>query len=242
MSTFQIEQTVGSIVATRPALSRVFEKAGVDYCCGGKKSLQQACAEKGIDVHSVIAALESSGLDDDDESLVDAASMSLTDLADHIEHSHHAYLKSELPRLIHLTERVASAHGANDLRLVEVRDTVLEFARELLSHMMKEEHVLFPFIRQLDATDSPVEFHCGSVANPIRQMEHEHHDAGDALTKLRELTDDYAAPDWACNTYRAMLDAIAHLERDMHQHIHKEDNVLFPRAIEREAELAGRTG
>jgi regulator of cell morphogenesis and NO signaling len=237
MNTIQAEETVGAIVARRPALSRVFETAGIDYCCGGKKMLANACREKGLDVKSMIATLEQNELDGE-ESFVDAASMSLPELADHIEQTHHAYLRSELPRLMKLTQKVASVHGDNDRRLQSVHETLLTFASELSSHMMKEEMILFPFIRRLEASDSPVEFHCGSIANPIRQMEHEHHDAGDALAKLRELTDDYTPPEWACNTYRAMLDALAHLERDMHQHVHKEDNVLFPRALAREAELS----
>jgi regulator of cell morphogenesis and NO signaling len=238
MNNIRSENTVGAIVASRPALSRVFEEAGIDYCCGGKKTLGDACRDKGIDVRLILSALEQYESSERDDSLVDAASMSLTELADHIEETHHAYLRGEFPRLIRLAEKVASAHAGKDPRLNGVRDMLLTLAGELSSHMMKEEHVLFPFVRRLEASKSPVAFHCGSVANPIRQMELEHQDAGDALAKLRELTDDYTPPEWACNTYRAMLDALAHLERDMHQHVHKEDNVLFPRAMEREAELS----
>jgi regulator of cell morphogenesis and NO signaling len=237
MTTFQVEQTVGSIVASRPALSRVFEKAGVDYCCGGKKTLAQACQEKGLDAQSLLEKLEACTAATDD-SLVDAASMSLTELADHIEKTHHAYLQSELPRLIWLTQKVASAHGSKDPRLNDVSEILFVLARELSSHMMKEEQILFPLVRRLEMSDSPVAFHCGSITNPIRQMEFEHQDAGEALAKLRALTDDYTPPDWACNTYRATLDALAQFERDMHQHVHKEDNVLFPRAIKREESLS----
>src|SRR5690606_32619218 len=134
-------------------------------------------------------------------------------------------------------QKVASVHGHSDARLHEVREVFLGFSGELLVHMMKEEQVLFPLIRQLEASSSAISFHCGSIANPIRQMELEHHDAGAALGQMRALTDGYQAPEWACNTYRAMLDALAHLERDMHQHIHKEDNVLFPKSIKLELEL-----
>ena len=102
--------------------------------------------------------------------------------------------------------------------------------------MMKEERILFPIIRQLEQADGPLQFHCGSVANPIRQMEHEHDQAGNALAILSESTDRYTPPDWACNTYRAMLDSLARLESDMHQHVHKENNVLFPKAIRMEAQ------
>lgn len=238
MNKYQAEQAVGAIVASRPALSRVFEQYGIDYCCGGKKTLRQACAEKSLDEQAILEALTNDRPSSNDESFVDAAAMSLTDLANHIEQTHHAYLRSEFPRLLQLTSKVASVHGDKDERLGALRDTVEALVNELSSHLMKEELILFPIVRRLDSSDVPVASHCGTIANPIRQMEHEHHEAGDALAKLRSLTDDYTPPAGACNTYRAMLDALAFFERDMHQHVHKEDNVLFPRALERESELA----
>lgn len=237
MNKYQAEQTVGTIVASRPALSRVFEQHGIDYCCGGKKTLRQACAEKSLDEQAILKELTNHHASANDESFVDAAAMSLTDLANHIEQTHHAYLRSEFPRLLHLTSKVASVHGDKDERLGALRDTVAALVNELSSHLMKEELILFPIVRRLDSSDMPIASHCGTIANPIRQMEHEHHNAGDALAKLRSLTDDYTPPEGACNTYRAMLDALAYFERDMHQHIHKEENVLFPRALERENKL-----
>lgn len=230
--------TVGAVVTRQPSLSRVFEKAGIDYCCGGKKSLEDACREKGIDLDELVNRLEEAQASQEKENVVDAAVMSLTELADHIETTHHAYLRSELPRLDAMTEKVASVHGEKDSRLREVRETYRALAAELTSHMMKEEQILFPMVRQLEATESAQEFHCGSVQNPIGQMEHEHDQAGAALERLRELTDGYTPPEWACNTYRALLDALSHLERDLHQHIHKENNVLFPRTITMESARA----
>jgi len=160
--------------------------------------------------------------------------MSLTKLADHIERTHHVYLQSELPRLNDITENVAALHGGKDPRLHHVRQTFLALAAELSSHMMKEEHILFPMVRQLEESDEAPIFHCGTLANPIRQMQMEHDQADSALGRLRELTDGFATPEWACNTYRSLLDALAHLERDLHQHIHEENEVLFPRALEME--------
>lgn len=238
MNAFQVQDTVGEVVARRPALSRVFEATGVDYCCGGKKTLDQVCREKGFNPQSFLAMLEQSASTTNGEPAVDAAAMSFSELIDHILETHHDYLRVELPRLNGLTEKVAAVHGAHDERLHELRQTFLTLASELSSHMMKEEQILFPMIRRLEASDRLPAFHCGSIANPIRQMELEHHDAGAALERIRTLTDDYSPPDWACNTYRAMVDALAHLERDMHQHIHKEDNVLYPRAMKLEVELA----
>jgi len=233
---FKATDTVGAIVAKRPALSRVFEQAGIDYCCGGKIPLDQACQKKGIDPQTFLVTMEEAVVAAGTEPLVDAAAMTLTALADHIEGTHHAYLKMELPRLGAMTTKVAAVHGEHDARLAQVRDTFAGLAAEMASHMMKEERILFPMIRQLDASKSAPAFHCGSVANPIRQMELEHDQAGGALAKMRELTDGFTPPDWACNTYRAMLDALAQLEHDLHQHVHKENNVLFPRAIALEAE------
>lgn len=237
MSTTQAQETVGEMVANRPVLSRVFEQVGIDYCCGGKKTLEQACDEKGLDVQSVFAALTACSATED-EAFLDTAAMSLSELADHIEQTHHAYLRREFPRLDWMTQKVATVHGDHEPRLRQIRETYLQLVAELSSHMMKEEKVLFPLIRQLEASTAAPAFHCGSLANPMRQMETEHHDAGSALDKLSELSDGYTPPDWACNTYRAMLDALAHFQLDMHQHVHKEESILFPKALALEAKLA----
>lgn len=239
MNTIQAEETVGEMVTRRPALSHVFEQVGIDYCCGGKKTLDQACEEKGLDVESVRAAVRACTATEQ-EPFVDAAAMSLAELANHIEQTHHAYLHRELPRLDWMTEKVASVHGDHEPRLRELRQTYQELAEELTCHMMKEEKVLFPLIRQLEASTTAPMFHCGSLANPMRQMEAEHHNAGSALEKISKLSDGYSPPEWACNTYRAMLDALAHLQLDLHQHVHKEESILFPKALALEAKLAGK--
>ncbi len=239
MKTFELEDTIGEIVTRCPALSRVFENEGIDYCCGGRKTIAVVCREKGRDAEALLATLRQSAAAMAGDATVDAAAMSLAELADHIEQSHHGYLKSELPRLDAMTAKVASVHGDKDARLAQIRDTFLGLAAEMNSHMMKEEQILFPMIRRLTAGATAPAFHCGSLASPIRQMELEHDEAGSALARLRELTNQYTPPDWACNTYRAMVDGLATLERDMHFHVHKENNVLFPRALEREAQLAG---
>ncbi|MCC7086417.1 MAG: iron-sulfur cluster repair di-iron protein [Pirellulales bacterium] len=238
MSAFSIQETVGEVVARQPALVRLFEAAHIDFCCGGKKTLAEVCQEKGLEPQAFLATLEEAAAASRGETVVDAAAMSLTELANHIEATHHAYLRDELPRLNMLTQRVASVHGGDDTRLRDLRETFLAMADEFTRHLMKEEQILFPMIRALEASNGPQSFHCGSIANPIRQMEVEHHDAGAALERMRTLTDEYTAPTWACNTYRAMLDSLANLERDTHIHVHKEDSVLYPRALKREAELA----
>lgn len=235
MPTLDTHMTVGELVKDRPARSRIFEQLKIDYCCGGKIPLGEACAKKGLDAEQVLRQIQSA--DADSESFVDANAMSLTELADHIEQTHHAYLKAELPRLDFMTRKVAAVHGEGEPRLHDIRETFVAFQDELLNHMQKEEQVLFPMIRQIEQADGPVQFHCGSLANPIRMMENEHDTAGNALKKFRTLTDDFTPPQWACNTFRAMYDAFAVLEPNMHQHVHKENNVLFPKALDREADL-----
>lgn len=230
MTTFAMNDTVGSIVRDHPALSQLFEQAHVDYCCGGKQTLEAACRQRGIDPQTFLAQLEdfavTAALPE-----VNLATLSLSELADHIERLHHAYLHSELPRLEKMVTKVAAVHGDKEPRLMQIRDIFLALSQELATHLMKEEQVLFPMIRQLESSQTLPVFYCGNLANPIGRMEFEHDEAGAALVQLRQLTNDYTPPDWACNTYRALLDAMQAFELDMHQHVHKENNVLFPRAI-----------
>jgi regulator of cell morphogenesis and NO signaling len=171
-----------------------------------------------------------------EESPVDLAAMSMTELVDHIEQTHHAYLHSELPRLDQMMAAVLSAHGEMDSRLSQLSETFRMLAAELSGHMMKEEQILFPMVRQLDSSDRTPAFHCGSLANPIRQMGVEHVQAEALLEKLHELTDGYSVPEWACGTYRGLLDGLAHFEQDTRLHIEKENNALFSRALEVERE------
>lgn len=236
MPALNLDTPVGQWVAEQPSTSRVFEALQIDYCCGGGKSLGQACQERELDptqvtrqLTEVIATEETSS-----ENWLDA---SLTDLCDHIENTHHAYLNTELPRLQAMIAKVINAHGAKHPELQAVREAFSALQAELAPHMFKEERILFPAIRQLEQSSVAPGFPFGSIGNPIRMMEHEHDNAGDALAKIRRATADYAIPADACNTFRVMLDGLAQLERDMHQHVHKENNILFPRAIQREQAL-----
>jgi len=239
MESIRTHDTVGDIVTRNPGLARVFEELRIDYCCGGQRPLEAACEDAGVATAEVVRRLEEASTRDD-HGEPNVARMSLTGLIGHIESTHHEFLRRELPRLRRLTDKVAGVHGESDPRLGEVRDVLHGLADELESHMYKEEQVLFPMVRQLDRTDGPVELHCGSLANPIRQMEVEHDGAGDALARLRSLTDGFTTPEWGCNTYRTMLAGLEDLEGDLHRHVHKENNVLFPRALAEEARR-GRT-
>lgn len=232
-----LETTVGEMVVQRPGRARVFEKLGIDYCCGGKKPLELACRDKGLDTAAVLRQLAEA---EQERSAVeqDWAARSLTDLTRHIEQTHHAYLKQELPWLDQISQKVALVHGKKHPEMLRVREIFVNFKAELDSHMMKEEQILFPLCRGFESQQA-LPNHCGSVRNPIRVMIAEHDDAGAALEQFRGLTHDYTPPAEACNTYRALLEGLRQLELDMHQHVHKENNILFPRAIQAEAALQG---
>lgn len=229
-------RTVAELVTEQPARAAVFEKWRIDYCCGGKRLLADVCGLKGIDLVQVAQELaacdEKAPLEEKDW-----AKESLTDLCDHIGRVHHAYLREALPRLAMLTQKVAKRHGDSDSRLVELAQVFASLHEELSSHMMKEERILFPMVRAMEAGGSGASAHCGGVQNPIRVMIAEHDDAGEALEEMSRLTDGFIIPPAACNSYRAMLFTLAELEKDLHIHIHKENHILFPRAAELEAQL-----
>lgn len=234
----KLEQTVGQWVTENPGTSRILEALRIDYCCGGGKPLREACIERGLNTQQVLDQLEQAALDVGSFSALRWDEASLTELCDHIEQTHHAYLKTELPRLQQMIDKVVSAHGARHPELSAVKQNFAALQAELVPHMFKEERILFLAIRQLEETAAPLSFPFGTVANPIRMMEFEHGNAGHALAEIRSATRDFAVPDDACNTYRVMLDGLEGLELDMHQHVHKENNILFPRAIEREQMLS----
>jgi regulator of cell morphogenesis and NO signaling len=226
--TIEKELTLAQIVAAQPSRSRVLEDYGLDYCCGGKRTLDKACQESGIDPTEVISRL--ADWDARSKAQPDLTDVPLPELIDDIVTTHHAYLRDELPRLTEMFRAVVRAHGARYPELGVAENVFAELSAELESHMQKEERILFPMLRKL-ASGAGGNFHCGSIANPITVMELEHDSAAAALRELRRLTRDYDAPVDACGTYRALLSRLSDLEADLHVHIHKENNVLFPRAL-----------
>lgn len=228
------EQTVGQLVAQHPGRAQVFEKFGIDYCCGGKKPLSHACSEQGLDLQEVKQEIENFDAAHP-ASGIDWTRASMSELADHIITAHHDYLRESLPRLSYLTDRVKNAHGDKYPALIEL-DAVFNALRAgLEAHTMKEESVLFPCIKQLDRGEPPTNG-C-SVSHAVAIMEAEHDDAGGGLQTIRSLTNDFTPPSDTCNTHRALLFSLQELENDMHQHVHKENSILFPRAVAREKEL-----
>jgi regulator of cell morphogenesis and NO signaling len=224
MNPNDIPLTVGQLVAERPSRSRVFERYGIDFCCGGKKPLALACAEKGLDPAAVLRSL----LADDRDTAHDefrAAEASVGELIDHVVAAHHVYQKLELPRLHALAVKVAARHGAAHPELVTLRDTVIEFRYEVETHLWREEYEIFPALRRAgQARGGAAQLECA-----VEGLEHDHDDAGRALARMRELTGGYAPPAGACNSYRALFAGLADLEADMHLHVHEENNILFPR-------------
>ena len=230
------EFTVGQLVTENPGRARVLEGHGLDYCCGGKTLLSKACADKGLDFQAIAAEILAYDAAHSAQG-TDWATASLTNLADHISTVHHNYLKEELPRVEYLADRVLNAHGAKFSHLAELNEVVHHLSKELQSHTNKEEKVLFPWIKKLETANSSADLDCSSVSNPIGVMEAEHDQAGEALTKIKELTNNYTPPAGTCNTHRVFLSTLQELEADLHTHIHKENSILFPRAIAREKQL-----
>lgn len=231
MITITTETTIGEIVRSIPVTSRLFENLKIDYCCGGKKSLAEACRAKGLDAATVIAMLPAldqpaNGAD------VNPGAMTLSELCNHIQLAHHGYLREELPRLDFMTRKVAAIHGEHEPRLFELRKTFEKFNAEMTAHTNEEDEIVFPAIRKLEAVGNGAS--AGSLDLPVslEKLEREHDEAGAALEGFKTLTDDYTPPDWACNTFRALYDGLAQLEQNMHQHVHKENSVLFPKALE----------
>jgi regulator of cell morphogenesis and NO signaling len=223
------ETTIGEIVRAMPNRSRIFESLGIDYCCGGKKPLAEACRAKGLDPATVSTML--AALDGVPETTVDPDAMGLAELCDHIEGAHHDYLREELPRLDFMTRKVAAVHGDHEARLHEVRRTFESFNAEMTAHTEEEEASVFPKIRQLEASTGGKARALADLRIILSRLQSEHDNAGAALARFRELTDDYNPPEWACNTFRALYDGLHRLEKNMHQHVHKENNVLFVKAL-----------
>ena len=230
------EKTVRELSLENPAATRIFEKLGIDYCCGGNKSLEEACRAANLPMDQVLDTLEMA------EQATRAAQKNhdwqrepLADLIAHINSTHHKYTREELSRLAPLFDKVCSVHGKNHPELLHARASFTGLSQKLTMHMMKEGMVLFPYIVRMEEAVVqhepvlPPPF--GSVQNPVSMMEHEHESAGNALRAMRQASSGYTAPADACVSYQTLYRALAEFEADLHQHIHLENNILFPRAI-----------
>lgn len=245
MSPLEADVPVWELVRGRARRAEVLAGFGIDYCCGGRTPLSEACSQKGVNIDEVLRALEESDDAQPAADQIDWPGESMTRLANHIVSRHHVYLRDVLPLLGNLLEQVIEKHADKHPNLVELRGVYATMRDELLNHMMKEELVLFPFIRSLDqalqAGEPAPHFHCGSVTAPIHVMEDEHQSTGAALSRMRELTFGFRPPKDTCQAYRLLMLGLRELESDLHLHIHKENNILFPRAAAAEtSQSAGR--
>ncbi|HEU4837491.1 MAG TPA: iron-sulfur cluster repair di-iron protein [Pyrinomonadaceae bacterium] len=234
------ETTVREVALQLPEATRLFESLKIDYCCGGNQPLAQACASAGVGVDNVMQMLAevTHSASPEERAFQD---LSLPELITHIVDTHHVFTKSEMDRLQLLADKVLNAHGGNHPELVHLDELLTRLCADLKPHMFKEEQVLFPYILALtEAADQKrgVPFApFGTVNNPIRMMMREHDTAGDILRELRSLTSDYKVPADACISYQTLYQALENFEKDLHQHIHLENNILFPKALDLENSL-----
>lgn len=229
-------KTVKEIVLEVPASAKVFEQMGIDYCCGGDKRLDEACRIAGVQVEDVVRSLEvAESFASPDEKNTDWTKQSLAALMDHIVERHHTFCRLEVASIEALIEKVVEVHGSLHSELRRIKALFSELSRELLMHLIKEEQTLFPYISRMEeAVTHGNPFPrppFGTVQNPVQMMVLEHDSAGATLHEIRNLTDNYQLPPDACSTYHTLFEALNSFESDMNQHVHLEDNVLFPRAV-----------
>jgi regulator of cell morphogenesis and NO signaling len=236
MSNLLEQTTVGDIVAADFRAAAVFERFGIDFCCGGHREFSEACREASVDPETVRRALDALPSDD---AQVDLASVPVEQLIDHIVATHHAYVRSALPTIASYLEKLAEVHGARHPELARVLSAFRDLRADFEQHLIKEEQVLFPYVRGLATTPRPCGVSMspfGTVENPIRMLEREHLEAGDEMRTIRELTRGYDVPVDGCRTYAVCMAELSRFEDDLHRHVHLENNVLFPRAIQLEGQ------
>lgn len=238
METLQ-SRTVGDVVTENIKAAHIFKKYGIDFCCGGGVSIKRACEKANVDPELLINELID--LEQVKDRSLDYNSWKLDFLSDHIVNVHHQYVEESSPLLLQYAKRVNHVHGGHYKELGEIESLVIELVQEMASHQRKEELILFPFIKRLvkaeKENDVVPQSHFGSVENPIKMMEEEHDEAGEIMRKISVLSDNFTPPQGACNTYRAFYAKLEEFEEDLHQHIHLENNILFPKALKLEASL-----
>jgi regulator of cell morphogenesis and NO signaling len=239
-----VTNSVAEVVIKHPETRKPLEAMGIDYCCGGKNSLKEACEKAGLSPQDVIQKLkevvESSGKEQLNKTNLEA--ISLKELIEHIINRHHAFLKEELPRLKSLRKKVYQAHQQKHGQMLENLGRSFEKLRvDIEMHLAKEEQILFPAIELIEnhvrQGGPKPEIHCGSITNPINQMEYEHEVAGGLLAEIRKSTSEYNLPVDACESFKALYDGLQEMEDNLHEHIHLENNILFPKAVKLEREM-----
>ena len=225
--------TVAEVVTSNIKTADVFKKHGIDFCCGGGISIKKACEKNNVSFSELEKEL--SKINNNISNAYNYDNWKLDFLVDHIENIHHSYVVENTPLVLQYAAKVAKVHGHHYTEVVEINNLFIAVAQELASHMKKEELILFPFIKQLVKADKEGvkanQPHFGTVNNPIAMMEEEHENAGDILKEIKKLSNNYTPPEGACNTFKALYAKLEEFEQDLHQHIHLENNILFPKAI-----------
>ncbi len=237
MVNMELNKTVREVVLEIPGATRLFEKLGIDYCCGGEHSLEEACAQANVELNDVLSVLAQTTHDENrNENFLDAK---LAYVIDHIVSTHHVFTREEIDRLQALLLKVCTKHGQNHPELEQLQTLFQSLSSELRPHMMKEELVLFPYIVAMEEAAASKRTlgvpPFGAVTNPVRMMMAEHENAGELLKQMRQITSSYSTPPDACISYETLYRALDAFEKDLHQHIHLENNILFPRAVIMEA-------
>jgi regulator of cell morphogenesis and NO signaling len=235
------QRSLADIVSEDARAAAVFENFGLDFCCLGRRTVEEAAAAHGAPVTEVLAALDALGAPAPDDALPSECDQ-LDGLTRYIVLRHHHFVRDASPAIAGLLEKLVTRHGERHPELAAVRRTFDELRDELLTHMLKEENVLFPFIDDLARASRdgsrPPRGPFGTILNPVRMMETDHALAGELLARLQSLTNGYRAPDDGCTTYRMCYQELARFERDLHRHVHLENHVLFPRAVELESRMS----
>jgi regulator of cell morphogenesis and NO signaling len=222
------QKTIGEIVANDFRAASIFKDAAIDFCCGGNKSLAEACTEKGADLSQIVQQLDSLSLSPLSNSM-NFKEWDLGFLCDYIVNTHHKFVLKTLPELIYYTQKIADVHGDHHPELPEVAELFSKINAELLQHLKNEEEVLFPAIKEVEKNASP-EIKA-TIVSEITRMQGEHEFAGGAMDKINVLTNNYLIPEDACNTYRVSLKLLEQFEDDLHIHVHLENNILYPKAL-----------
>ncbi|MFN8292152.1 MAG: iron-sulfur cluster repair di-iron protein [Chitinophagales bacterium] len=234
------EKRVGDFVKENIKTAHVFKKYGIDFCCGGGVSLERACRKNNVDINDLIADLQK--LENAPSGAHNFNNWEIDFLCDYIVNTHHAYVNEALPMILSYAQKVASVHGHAHPPVVEILKLFHAVAGELVPHMKVEEFVVFPYIKKLVAakkSNQPMEAaHFSTVQNPISTMENEHEIAGNLLREISKISNNYTPPEWACNTFKALYAKLDEFEQDLHIHVHLENNILFPKAIQLESDLS----
>lgn len=231
------ESIVGEVVARDFRTASVFKAHHIDFCCKGNRSISEVCEKDNLNPHEVVDKLNKI-MQSNEEQSIDFQSWDMDLLADYIEKKHHRYVENKVPELKAFLNKISKVHGASHPELLEIEDLFIASAHELLEHMQREETILFPFIRKMATGEKIQKPAFGSIKNLIETMMQEHVTEGERFVKIATLSDDYNPPQDACTTYKVAFSMLQEFEADLHKHIHLENNILFPGAIEAEKSLS----